>query len=81
MRSHDFDPLSFTFGLLFAAAGLVLLGGGLVPHSLDIPWVGPVIAIGVGVLIVIAARPRGEPPRDEASADPDESAASLPPSS
>ncbi len=59
MRRHDLDPLSLLFGLAFAAAGLVLLGGGAVHAGLGFPWAGPLIAIGLAVVIVIAARPRG----------------------
>ena len=64
MRRHDFDALSFTFGLLFAVAGLALLGASAVRHGLSIPWAGPVVAIGLGVLIVFAARPRSDGERD-----------------
>lgn len=60
MRRHDFDLLSFAFGLLFAGAGLVLLGGSSVREGLALPWAGPVVAIGLGLLIVVAARPRGQ---------------------
>jgi len=61
MRRHEFDVLSFVFGLAFAGAGLVLLGGGgLIPGGLALAWTGPVVAIGLAVLIVIAARPRAE---------------------
>lgn len=60
MRRHDFDALSFVFGLAFAGAGLVLLGGGAIRDGLALPWTGPVVAIGVAILIVIAARPRAE---------------------
>ena len=58
MRRHDFDALSFIFGLLFVVAGLALLGGGATHDGLAIPWAGPAVAIGLAVLIVIAARPR-----------------------
>ena len=59
MRRHEFDALSFVFGLAFAGVGLVLLGGdGLIPGGLALAWTGPVVAIGLAVLIVIAARPR-----------------------
>ena len=59
MHRHDVDPLSLLFGLAFAAAGLVLLGGGAVQADLGFRWAGPLIAIGLAVVIVIAARPRG----------------------
>jgi hypothetical protein len=60
MRRHDFDALSFVFGLAFAGLGLVLLGGGAIRGGLALPWTGPVVAIGVAILIVIAVRPRTE---------------------
>ena len=58
MRRHDFDALSFIFGLLFAVAGLALLGGSAVRDGVSIPWAGPVVAIGLAALIAFAARPR-----------------------
>ena len=58
MRNHGFDALSFVFGLLFAGAGLVLLGGRAVNAGLALPWAGPLIAIGLGIGIVLAVRPR-----------------------
>lgn len=60
MQRHDFDTLSFVFGLLFAGIGLVLLAGVTIPEGLVLPWVGPVVAIGLGLLILFAARPRTE---------------------
>jgi len=60
MRRHDFDALSFIFGLLFVAAGLALLGGTAIRDGLALPWAGPVVAIGLGILIAIAARPRSD---------------------
>jgi hypothetical protein len=66
MRRHDFDALSFTFGLFFAVAGLVLLGGSASRDGLGFSWAGPIVAIGLAILVVIAARPRGaKAPSDE----------------
>lgn len=65
MRRHDLDLLSFLFGLLFAGVGLVLLGGSPLRASVSLAWVGPVVAIALGILVVIAARPRGDGPGDE----------------
>ncbi len=56
MNRHDFDGLSFLFGLLFAGAGLVLVGGGAISDGLTLPLAGPLVAIGLGVFFVIAAR-------------------------
>lgn len=67
MRRHGFDALSFLFGLLFTAAGLVLLGGRAVDAGVALPWAGPVIAITLGVGIVLAVRPRSEPAASAAS--------------
>jgi hypothetical protein len=69
MERHPFDPLSFLFGALFIGAGLVLLTGSA--GSLPMQWVGPLVAIGLGVLILFAARPRradddGAPLADDA---------------
>ena len=58
MRRHDFDALSFLFGLLFAGAGLVLLGGSAIREGLALPWAGPLVAIGLAILVLMAARPR-----------------------
>ena len=62
MQRHDFDALSFLFGLVFAGAGLVLLGGGAIRGDLALPWAGPAVAVGVAILIVIAVRPHAESP-------------------
>jgi|KBSSwiS6_1023812.scaffolds.fasta_scaffold310240_1 hypothetical protein len=76
MRRHDFDALSFLFGLFFAVAGLVLLGGSAGRDGLAIPWAGPVVAIGLAVLVVVAARPRA--PKPGAEADPASAAIDAP---
>ena len=70
MRRHDFDALSFLFGLLFAGTGLVLLGGSA-HEGLALPWAGPLVAIGLAILVLIAARPRSDPTElaDGAAAD------------
>jgi hypothetical protein len=58
MARHPVDLLSFIAGVLVLALGLLLLTGGL--EGLRLEWAGPVVAIGLGVLIVLAARPAGE---------------------
>jgi len=51
---HGFDALSFVFGSLLAGVGLVLaLGVG--GQVLTLPWRGPLAAILIGILIVVAA--------------------------
>lgn len=54
MTRHSPDLLSLVFGLLFVAAGLVLLSGD--SGALSLTWVGPLMAIVIGVLLVVAAR-------------------------
>ena len=68
MHRHPADLLSLFFGLAFAAVGLVLLSGG--SGALSLAWVGPLVALALGVVLVLAARsarsaaasPRDEPP-------------------
>jgi hypothetical protein len=70
IRRHDFDALSFVFGLAFAGVGLVLLGGPVpLAGGLALAWTGPVVAIGLAVLIVIAARPRTASTAADAAVD------------
>lgn len=63
MKLHRFDPLSFIFGVLIAAIGLVFL---LMPEAGDIidvvtdfgSWFWPTvfIAIGLGILAPLVGR-------------------------
>ena len=67
MSRHPADLLSLTFGLLFAAVGLVLLSGS--GGALSLAWVGPLTAIALGALLFLAARSTrsvpDEPPAEE----------------
>jgi cytochrome c-type biogenesis protein CcmH/NrfF len=69
MRRHDLDGLSLVFGLLFVAVGLVLLSGDPARGTISLPWAGPIVAIGLGLLVVLAARPRRERAVDQQSLD------------
>jgi len=73
MQRHRLDPLSLVFGLLFVAAGLLLLSGGpALGHNLPMEWVGPLVAIGLGAILFLAARPeRDKPDPDAGDADPE----------
>jgi len=64
---HPADLLSLVAGLAVLGLGLVLLSGG----AGDIPmeWVGPAVAIGLGVMILVAARPQSEPNDERAPSD------------
>ena len=54
MSRHPADPVSLVFGMLFAAIGLVLLTGGV--RALSLAWVGPLTAVALGALLILAAR-------------------------
>jgi hypothetical protein len=59
MSRHPADLLSLVVGLLVLGLGLLLLSGGL--GDIPMEWVGPAVAIGLGVVIVVAARPNRAP--------------------
>lgn len=62
MDRHRADLLSLVSGLLILGLGLLLLSGGV--GDVPMEWVGPAVAIGVGVLIFVAARQGREAPED-----------------
>ena len=66
MPRHAFDALSFIFGVIFLIAGVMLLSGR--PSTDALEWVGPVTAIGLGVVILVATVPRRRPEGDDATA-------------
>jgi hypothetical protein len=55
---HPADLLSLVAGLAVLGLGLLLLSGGV--GDLPMEWVGPAVAIGLGALILFAARPTRE---------------------
>jgi hypothetical protein len=59
MTRHPVDILSLASGLIVVALGLLLLTGSI--GDVPLEWVGPAVAIGLGVLILFAALPRREP--------------------
>lgn len=58
MTRHPADLLSLVAGLAVLGLGLVLLAGGV--RDIRLEWVGPAVAIGLGALILFAARPARE---------------------
>ena len=58
MTRHPADLLSLVAGLAVLGLGLLLLSGGV--GDIPFEWVGPAVAIGVGALILVSARPRRE---------------------
>jgi hypothetical protein len=63
MPRHPADLVSLTFGILFAAIGLVLLLGTLDQIRLD--WIVPTAVVVLGVLLIVLARPTRTAPDDE----------------
>lgn len=68
MARHPVDLLSFLCGLVVLTVGLLLLSGNL--GQVPMEWVGPLAAIGLGVVIARAAY--SGRPSSEASPEPDE---------
>ena len=68
MTRHSADLLSLVSGLFVLAFGLLLLTGGI--DDVPMEWVGPAVAIGLGLLILMAVRPNRTAEEDlEPSAD------------
>jgi hypothetical protein len=55
MARHPADLLSLVAGLAVLGLGLLLLTGGVGDIAME--WAGPAVAIGLGALILFAARP------------------------
>jgi hypothetical protein len=63
MARHPADLLSLVTGLAVLGLGLLLLSGGV--GDIPMEWVGPAAAIGLGIVVVAAARSnrdRGQEP-------------------
>ena len=69
MERHPVDLVSLVAGSVILGIGLLLISGGLT--GLPMEWVGPLVAIGLGVVIIFAARP-DRPPADDTPAAIDE---------
>jgi hypothetical protein len=67
MARHPADLLSLVSGLIVVAFGLLLLTGGI--GDVPMEWVGPAVAIGLGLLILFAARPAREPSEETVPED------------
>lgn len=69
MKRHPADLFSLLAGLAVLGVGLLMLAGDV--GDLPMEWVGPAVAIALGLLIVVAARPEREA-NEEAQASTDE---------
>jgi len=61
MTRHSPDLVSLTFGVLFAAIGILLLLGRLDGIRLD--WLIPTAIVVLGVLLIVLASPIGRKPK------------------
>jgi hypothetical protein len=61
MTRHSPDLISLTFGMLFAAIGILLLLGRLDGIRLD--WLIPAVTVVLGVLLIVLASPIGRRPK------------------
>jgi hypothetical protein len=61
MRRHELDPLSLLSGLTFSIAGLLFLAG-RVDVAVRVRWLWPVLLLGLGLAILLGARPRRPAP-------------------
>lgn len=51
MDRHPFDPVSFVFGVLFCAAGLIVLSGGSITDEGAVLLPAALIGLGVAVML------------------------------
>ena len=63
LTRHSPDLVSLTFGVLFAAIGILLLFGRLDGIRLD--WLIPVVTVVLGVLLIVLASPIGRKPKPD----------------
>ena len=63
LTRHPPDLVSLTFGVLFAAVGILLLFGRLDGIRLD--WLIPVVTVVLGVLLIVLASPIGRQPKPD----------------
>lgn len=62
MRRHQFDPISFVFGVMFTVVALALLSGRVDLGDLHLRWLWPVPLIVVGLALLASTRQRGAQP-------------------
>jgi hypothetical protein len=63
MKLHRFDAVSFVFGAVFVALGLLVTLGE--SSSLLSAWLVPAVVIGLGLLLLLAAWQGSRPPVDQ----------------
>jgi hypothetical protein len=78
MRRHELDPVSLTFGFVFAGLGLLFLLG-QADQALRLRWVWPLLlfALGAGILLDITRAGRRNDPGPDPDADAGAEAATV----
>lgn len=70
MRTNRFDLLSFVFGALFTAVGVIGVSDMAVLDFADLRWIGPGLLVLIGVALVISAARRDDTAEAVAIDDP-----------
>lgn len=72
MERHPLDLISLTAGAVFTLAAIVGLSGALTLGIADLRWIGPVLLVLFGVVLVATsvARRDDEPAEASAAGDP-----------
>jgi hypothetical protein len=70
MRRHEFDPVSFVFGMIFAVLGLAFLSGRVDLGDLHLRWLWPIPLIALGLALLVTTQRRdgredSDPPAPE----------------
>ena len=77
MRSHELDPLSLVFGLIFALGGLAFLVVDIDVTNLHLDRVWPIAIMAMGLVIVVLSV-RGARRREELASNGEPEAADEP---
>ena len=67
MQRHDFDPIAFIFGLLFAGSGILFLIGRFDLFN-RARWLWPGLLVLLGIAVLVGARGRGAHGSERAAA-------------
>ena len=58
MKRHNFDPISFVFGIVFAGLALLLWSERLELTGLGIEWIGAGVLLFLGASLLISSTRR-----------------------
>jgi hypothetical protein len=72
VRRHPFDPIALVFGLVFAAAAILVLAGGSLADDGDFLLPAGLFGLGIALLLQNAARSRSPRPVAPTPSDSDD---------